>query len=287
MRTPFDNRVIWLTGASSGIGEALARRLHEAGARLILSSRNEAALQRVAVELGGGERISVLPLDLERPETLAARAEKALAVYGGLDMLINNAGIGQRDLAEHTILDVDRRIMEIDYFGPVALSKFVLPHFLQRRRGHFVVISSMAGKIGAPMRSAYAAAKHALYGFFESLRAEVANRGVLVTMVCPGFIHTNFSLHALCGDGRNYGVMDSASAHGMPPLRCADRILRAVAEGRSEVYVGGKELSMIYLYRWLPDLHAWLMPHLSAKQAGVNGVLIETKPLVLPNGPAS
>lgn len=255
----FRERTAWVTGASSGIGEALAERLAGAGARLILSSNDEAGLQRVAERLSAPDRIALLPLDFVKPDSLVPAIGKALACFGQIDYLFNNAGVTQRELAENTKIEIDRLLMEINYFGPLTLTKGVLPHFLARRTGHFVVVSSMAGKIGSPQRSAYAAAKHALYGFFESLRAEVASRGIHVTMVCPGFVHTNISLHALRGDGRTYGVIDPKYLDAMDPFVCADRILDAVARDKNEVYVGGTELAMIYLYRWLPDLFARIL----------------------------
>lgn len=263
METVFRDRVAWVTGASSGIGEALAERLAASGARLVLSCNDEANMQRVASRLCAADRIALLPLDLAKPETLTTAPEKALACFGQIDYLFNNAGVSQRELAENTKIEIDRLLMEINYFGPLALTKGILPHFLARRSGHFVVVSSMAGKIGSPLRSAYAAAKHALYGFFESLRAEVASRGVHVTMVCPGFVHTNISLHALRGDGQLYGIMDPRAAHGVDAMKCADRILHAVARNKNEVYVGGTELAMIYLYRLLPDLFARVLPRVA------------------------
>ena len=241
MEKTFRDRVAWVTGASSGIGEALVERLAAAGAGLILSSNDESGMQRVASRLSGSDRVALLPLDLAKPETLLTATDKALACFGRIDFLFNNAGVTQREFAENTKIEIDRLLMEINYFGPLALSKGLLPHFLARRSGHFVVVSSMAGKIGSPQRSAYSAAKHALYGFFESLRAEVASRGVLVTMVCPGFVHTNISMHALRGDGQLYGIMDPRCAHGMDVVKCADRILRAVIHNKNEVYVGGTE----------------------------------------------
>jgi len=258
----FRDRVAWVTGASSGIGAALAERLAAAGARLILSSNDEVGLNRIADSLPSKEHLAVLPLDLAKAETLMVCAEKALACFGRLDLLFNNAGVSQRELAEHTRIDIDRRIMEINYFGPLALTKAVLPHFLARRAGHFVVVSSMAGKIGAPLRSAYAASKHALHGFFDSLRAEVAARGVRVTLVCPGFVHTNISVNALCGDGRPHGTMDPRTARGMSPLQCANRILHVVAHGKNEAYIGHSEIAMIYLDRWLPQMYARLVSRL-------------------------
>jgi dehydrogenase/reductase SDR family member 7B len=254
----FRDRIAWITGASSGIGAALAERLAEAGGRLILSAEDEVGLHRVAERLSARARVMVLPLDLAKVDSLAACAEKALACFGGLDLLFHNAGVSQRELAENTKLDIDRRIMEINYFGPLALTKAVLPYFLSRRAGHFVVVSSMAGKIGSPWRSAYAASKHALHGFFDSLRAEVAARGVRVTLVCPGFVHTNISVNALCGDGRVHGIMDPKNANAMSPLCCADRILRAVARRKNEAYVGRSEIAMIYLDRWFPNLYKYL-----------------------------
>lgn len=246
--------VVWVTGASSGIGEALAHRFARRGARLLLSARGEERLEAVRRALSNPERHTVLPLDLGRPESMAEAVREALARCGRVDVMVHNGGVSQRSLAEATALEVDRRVLEVDYLGPVALTKALLPSMLERGSGRFVVVSSLVGKIGTPLRSGYSGAKHALHGFFDSLRAEVHDRGVRVTMVCPGFIRTEVSIHALTGDGTPQGILDRAQARGMSAEECARRIVRALDHGADEVLVGGKEVWAVRLDRFFPAL---------------------------------
>ncbi len=253
------DQVVWITGASSGIGEALARELAGRGARLILSSRREERLREVRDSLPEPERHLVLPLDLARPDTLADAARRALGHFGRLDVLVHNGGISQRALAEETALEVDRRILEVDYLGAVALTKAVLPSMLERGGGRIVAVSSLVGHIGTPLRSGYSAAKHALHGFFDSLRAEVHDRGVRVTLVCPGFIRTRVSVNALTADGTPQGTMDRAQAEGMSPEECARRIVRALDREKDEVLIGGKEVWAVHLHRLFPGLYRRLI----------------------------
>lgn len=258
-RVGTQGEVIWITGASSGIGEALAHLLARRGARLILSSRREEALRRVRDACAHPERHLVLPLDLGEPETLEAAAARALAHAGRIDVIVHNGGVSQRSRAEETALEVDRRVMEVDYFGAVALTKALLPSMLERGSGRIVVVSSLVGKIATPLRSGYSAAKHALHGFFDSLRAEVHDRGVRVTLVCPGFIRTRLSFDALTGDGTPQGTLDRAQAEGMSPETCARRIARALDRGRDEVLIGGKEIWAVRLERLFPALFRHLI----------------------------
>ncbi|MCC3156558.1 SDR family oxidoreductase [Hymenobacter sp. 15J16-1T3B] len=251
----FQNQVVWVTGASAGIGEALARAFAQAGARLVLSARNEADLQRVAAACAPAE-VLVVPLDLANAASLPAKAAQVLAHFGRLDVLVNNGGVSQRSLALETALEVDRRLMEVNYFGTVALSKAVLPQLLRQGRGRIVTISSLVGKFGTPYRSAYAASKHALHGFFDSLRAELRGSGVGVTMLCPGFIRTGVSVNALTGDGRALGTMDEATEKGLAPAEFARRALPLIARGENEAYIGGRETLGVYLKRFAPGLFA-------------------------------
>ncbi len=249
-----NGKVVWITGASSGIGEALAYAFAARGASLILSARNEQRLGEVRKKCTSPNSHFVLPLDLELSGDFDSFTRAVLHEYGRIDVLINNGGISQRSLAAETNMETVRRIMETDFFGAVALTKAVLPSMLERSSGHIVVISSLMGKFSTPLRSAYAAAKHALHGFFNSLRTEVRDRGVNVTIVCPGFIRTSISINALCADGSCHGVMDDAQAAGMPVSACADRIIEAMEKGRDEVLIGGKEVIGVYLNRFVPGL---------------------------------
>lgn len=246
--------VVWITGASSGIGEALAYAYSAKGATLVLSSRNEQKLHEVLTRCERPGDHLVVPFDLQRASSAQDACRDVLSRTGRVDVLINNGGISQRSLAADTSLEVVRSIMETNFFGTVSLTRTLLPSMLERRSGRIAVISSVAGKFGTPLRSAYSASKHALHGFFESLRAEVYTQGITVTLVCPGFIRTNISINALTANGTPQGTMDSAQAGGMSPDACAAEIVAAVEKGRPEVYIGGKELLGIYLNRFVPGL---------------------------------
>lgn len=259
MASYFQNKVVWLTGASSGIGEALAYELAHHGAKIILSARRKEELERVKGNCTATSHpnLRILPLDLSQSETLAITTEAAVQLFGHVDILINNGGISQRSLAKETSLEVDRKLMEVDYFGAVALTKFLLPHFLKQKSGHFVTVSSVMGVIGTPYRSGYAAAKHALHGFYDSLRAELwkESKKIYVTLICPGWIRTNVTMNALVGDGSKLNQMDETTDKGLTPHHCATRILRAIERKKEEVYIGGaKEVMGVYLKRFLPKL---------------------------------
>jgi short-subunit dehydrogenase len=251
------NKVIWLTGASSGIGEALAYQLNERQAKLILSARRQEELERVKQNCKYPDLVEVYPLDLSQHLLLAGQAEEVWHKFGPIDILINNGGISQRDTALNTSLEVDRRIMEINFFGSIALSKALLPKMIERKRGHHVITSSAVGIISTPFRSAYAASKHALHGFYDALRAEHEKDQIKVTIVCPGFIKTNITLNALKGDGTPQNKMDHAQANGILPEHCARKMIRAIEKDRLEVYIGGaKEVFGIYVKRFIPGLFA-------------------------------
>ena len=253
------DKVVWVTGASSGIGEALARQLGRRGAQLVLSARRADRLETLRQKIGQPERHAVVPLDLADTAAIPAAGEAALAHAGRIDVMVHNAGISQRSLAVDTALEVDRRLLEVNFFGTVALTKALLPAMLAAGGGRFVVVTSLVGKIGTPVRSGYAASKHALHGFFDSLRAELWDQGIRVTLICPGFIKTELPLHALTGDGSPQGTMDRAQREGYPAERCAARIIRAIERDREEVLIGGKEIYAVHLKRFLPGLFSRLI----------------------------
>ena len=245
----FRDKVVWVTGASSGIGEAVAIAFSKEGARLVLSSRNAAELERVRRSCAGdGHR--VIPLDLTDTDLLPAAAEKV----GHVDILVHSGGVSQRSLAADTDLATDRAIMDLNFFGTVALTKAVLPSMLAKKSGQIVPISSVVGYVGTPLRSTYAASKHALHGFFDSLRAEVSKDGIVITIVCPGYIRTNVSRNALTGNGKAFGKMDSTHERAMRPEEAARRIVNAVADRKQELLVGGKETWAVPLKRFIPRL---------------------------------
>lgn len=252
----FARRVVWITGASSGIGEALAYAFASEGARLVLSSRRPEELERVRRTCASPDSHIVLPLDLTRPETFLAAVAEVLARCGRLDILINNAGVSQRALAVDASLESERALMEVNYFGPVALTKAALPALRAQPGGHIVVVSSVMGYLGTPGRSTYAAAKHALHGYFDSLRAELWRENLAVTLACPGYVRTAVSANALGPRGERHAAADRSTERGIAPERCAAAIVRAVVRRRSEVYVGGWEVAGIYLQRYFPALLA-------------------------------
>jgi len=252
----FQHKRVWITGASSGIGEALALAFAARRANLILSARNEQALHQVAAACreAGSPEVLIRTLDLEQHPTIANIADQTIRQVGKIDILINNGGISQRSKALDTSLEVDKKLMDVNYFGTIALTKAVLPHMLLHELGHIVTISSLVGIIGSPLRSSYSAAKHALHGFFDSLRAELGDSPVQITLICPGFIRTDVSKNALTGDGAPLGTMDDATGNGMLPEVLAQQVLRAIEKGKEEVYIGGKEIIAIYFKRFLPGM---------------------------------
>jgi short-subunit dehydrogenase len=251
----FSGQVVWITGASSGIGEATARAFAADGARLVLSSRRPDELERVRRTCARHGDHLVTPLDLARSETFPSLVADVLARFGRIDVLVNNGGVSQRALAIDATLAVERTLMEVDYFGPIALTKAVLPAMLARRAGHLVVVSSVMGYLGTPGRSTYAAAKHALHGYFDSLRAEVWREGIKVTLVCPGYVRTAVSDNAVGPRGEKHGRTDGKTMTGISPEKCAAALVRGVARGHNEIYVGGQEVAGIYLQRFAP----WLL----------------------------
>jgi dehydrogenase/reductase SDR family protein 7B len=247
-------QVIWITGGSSGIGEASAKKFAKEGYRVIISARKEQELNRVRTECTDPAEVRVLPLDLTDIPSMPGKVEEALAFFGQVDYLLHNGGISQRSLIKETGLDVDRKLMEVNFFGTVALTKALLPHFIARKSGHFAVISSLVGMFGSPYRSSYSASKHALHGFFDTLRAEHYQDNIAVTMICPGFIRTNVSVNAITADGTALGQMDEAQANGMSPEDCAKEIFSAMTRKKEEVYIGGKETFAIYIKRLMPSV---------------------------------
>lgn len=249
---------VWITGASSGIGEACAYRYAAQGASLVLTSSSKEKLDTVAGNcLGrGAAGVEVLPYDLQDPEGIEALAAKAWECFHGIDILFCNAGVSQRTLVEDTSMDMVRKIMEINYFAPVAIARAILPRMTGAGGGRIAVTTSIAGRFGFPLRCAYSSSKFALYGFFESLQAENARNGIKVTMVCPGRVRTNISLNALDKGGVRYGKMDPGQAGGLDADKAAARIVRAIRKGRREVLVGRKELLMVYIKRFFPGLCA-------------------------------
>lgn len=250
----YKDKVIWITGASSGIGKALSQQWAAAGAKLVLSARNKEALESLKNELPGSEKHLVLPLDLEKNDAFEALAKEVVSQMGRIDVLVNNGGMSQRSEAHETPMEVDRRIMEVNYFGNIALTKAVLPYFRKQQSGQFLVISSIAGKFGFFLRSAYSASKHALHGFYESLLLEEEKNNIYVTIACPGKINTNISVNALNKTGEKHGEMDHNQATGMSAEECARQLIQALTKKKKEVLIGNKEIKAVTLKRLFPRL---------------------------------
>ncbi|MCC5878897.1 MAG: SDR family oxidoreductase [Idiomarina sp.] len=247
-----NGKTIWVTGASSGIGLALAEQLAAKGANLVLSARSEDKLQALAERLPGTH--IVLPIDLSDPEQAASKAKGFLQDIR-VDILINNAGVSQRSLALETELPVYRDLMEINYFSVVGLSKLLAPKMVAQGGGSIVTIASVAGKVGSKRRSGYSGAKFAVIGFMDCLRAELAHHNVHCLTVCPGFVHTQIAHNALTGDGSTLGKADPDNADGISAEECARQIIVAIEAGKDEI-VTGKGLSKIapLLQRLMPGL---------------------------------
>lgn len=248
-----NGKVVWITGASSGIGEALAYELSRKNCKLILSARNVEALELVKSKCTNG-KVVVLPFDLTDFDNAKNNAVKAIAAFGEIDFLFNNGGVSQRSLIAETDFEVDKKLIEVDYLGTVAITKALLPHFIKKRSGHFVTITSLMGKFGSPYRSGYCGAKHALHGFFDVLRMEHYKEFLDVTLICPGFIETNVAKNTFIGNGSSQNQEDEATRNGMPVAIFAKKMVRAVEDNKFEAYIGGKEVMGVYLKRFFPKL---------------------------------
>ncbi|XP_078414725.1 dehydrogenase/reductase SDR family member 7B isoform X3 [Cetorhinus maximus] len=273
-RAVIQDAVVVITGASSGLGKECARVFHAAGARLILCGRNKQKLEELVKELTvmvndkkKTHTPHVVTFDLADLDTVRSSAEEILNCFGQVDVLINNAGISYRGNILDTAIGVDKDVMNTNYFGPVALTKAILPSMVQRRSGHVVVISSVQGKIAIPFRSAYAASKHATQAFFDCLRAEVEQYEVKVTIVSPGYIRTNLSLNAVTGNGSKYGVMDKSTAEGSEPCVVAEAVLTAVCRRKKDVLLAGLLPTVaVYMRTLIPSLFFPIMAARAKKE---------------------
>jgi len=254
------DKVVWITGASSGIGKALAIECARQGAVLMLTARREEALEatRTACERSDDHRC--MTHDVTNRETHDDVLKAIIDTWGRLDVAVLNAGIGQRGSVEETTLDVERNIMEVNYFGCTEIAHAVLPHFLDRNDGHFVVVSSIMGKLSTPRRATYAASKHALHGFFEGLRAELHQTRIDVTLLCTGYIKTDISYHSLTGSGKAHGAMDDQHRNAMPASTYARKAVRSMMRRKPVAYLGGPERFAPLLERLSPAFVRWLLP---------------------------
>ncbi|XP_075036005.1 dehydrogenase/reductase SDR family member 7B isoform X1 [Mixophyes fleayi] len=266
--------VVVLTGATSGLGKECAKVFYKAGARLVLCGRSEERLNDLINELSQMRKGStqlhkphMVIFDLSDVDTVTSAAKEILHLVGNVDILINNAGISYRGTILNTKVSVDRMLMDTNYFGPVALTKALLPSMIKNKRGHIVAISSVQGKISIPFRSAYSASKHATQAFFDCLRAEMAPHDITVTLINPGYIQTNLSLNAVTDDGSKYGVMDKTTAEGRTAEEVAKIVLSAVEERSKEVLVAGLVPTLaVYLRALAPKIFFSLMAARAKKE---------------------
>ncbi|MGB0494886.1 MAG: SDR family oxidoreductase [Kangiellaceae bacterium] len=273
----FNDKVIWITGASSGIGRALAIELASLGASIILSSRSESELYQVKEQCSDniceGQKHLVLSYDATDEQKVEQLVKQAKNFKGKIDFLINNAGISQRAKVMDTDISTYRMLFEIDVFAPIILTKAVLPIMLRQKSGHIVVTSSVAGKVGVPFRTGYCAAKHAVMGFFDSLRSEVAQYGINVSTITPGYIQTNISKNAVKGDGSSFGKLDASIEGGMNVTQCANVIIKGLAKNKPEIPVGvGLEMKILWLKRLVPNLVFKIMNGQYKKMAESNQI---------------
>lgn len=245
-----------VNGGSSGIGEALTYELLKHGATVIASSEDYDGLVRVQnnCDQNSRTRCHIVMFDLTRMDNIDEIVKGQMERFGRIDILINISGISQRSLIKETSMEVYRKIMEINYFGTIAFTKAVLPYMIDQGGGHILATSSIAGKFGFPLRSAYSSAKHAIHGFYETLRIEAMKENIRVTLLVPGRVQTNISLHSLTKDGMEHGKMDAGLAAGIPVEKAARLIIRAIRKNKKEALIGGKELIMVYLKKYLPSI---------------------------------
>jgi short-subunit dehydrogenase len=247
-------KVYWITGASSGIGEALALQLAKSGNALVLSGRNVEALSKIKTQVDKSCHCEILSFDMLEMKDFPAISKRAIGFFGHIDVLVNNAGVSQRSLAIETSFEIEKKLMDINYFSQVALTKSLLPHFIERKQGHILVVSSIAGKFGFGLRSTYAAAKHALHGYFEALRLELKDVPVCVTLICPGRVKTNVSFNAINEKGERHNQLDEGQRKGISAEACARGIDKAIQKKKPEVLLGKLELIPVYLRRYCPPL---------------------------------
>ncbi len=261
----YKEKTVWITGASSGIGAELAKIFAREGARVIISSHEPEELEAVRKDLEPVSKdVHPVVFNLGNPDEVQTTAEKVLKDFGRVDVLMNNGGISTRALALETPLEIDRRVMEIDYFSGVILTKALLPAMIENGYGHIGVTSTISGKFGFPLRSAYAAAKHALFGFYKSVWAENNRKGIRVTIFSPGRVRTNISYHALLKDGKEHGIMDPALAKGISPQKCANKMIKAMKRNRKDVLIGGVELVMVWIHKYCKPLYYRMVSNVSA-----------------------
>jgi short-subunit dehydrogenase len=251
----FEGKTAWITGASSGIGESLVYAFVKRGATVIASSNEPSELERVKKECGElSAKVFCVPFDLSDTAEITNIVNEQIAITGKIDFLLNIGGISQRATIEETPLWLDRKIMEINYFGTIALTKAVLPHMIAQKSGHVLATSSITGRFGFPLRSAYSASKQALHGFFETLYIENKKHNIRSSVILPGRVKTKISVRALDAMGKEHGKMDSGQSKGISPEKAAEIIIKGIVRNKREILVGSTELTMLFIRRYFPSL---------------------------------
>ena len=251
----FSGKVAWITGASSGIGESLVHAFVKRGATVVASSNDPAGLERVRSECADkSPMVHCVPFDLSDTSEIEKIVEQQINKSGRIDFLLNIGGISQRARIDETPLWLDRKIFEINYFGTIALTKAILPYMIRQKSGHILATSSISGRFGFPLRSAYSASKQALHGFFETLYLENKKYNIMSSVIIPGRVRTSISFHALNAEGKEHGKLDEGLAKGILPDKAAEIIIRGILKNKHEILVGKNELIMLHIRRYFPWL---------------------------------
>ena len=260
MQQPFKNKIIVITGASSGIGKSMAIAFAKSEAKLFLVARSLENLELVKIEcLNYCKYVEVYQLDVSKESDIQKFAEIISRSISKIDILINCAGVSQRSIIKETAIEVERKIMETNFWGTVNVTKSLLPFLEKSNKGNIVIISSLAGIFGTPFRGAYSASKHALKGYFETLRLEYDNDDIKILLVYPGFIDTSISYNSLTGNGELHRQNSENQKNGISPDECASKILEAIINGKKEIVIGGKETLMVFFKKYLPSLFYYLI----------------------------
>jgi len=249
----FNEKVVWVSGASSGIGEALVYELLDRGATVIASSNDRDQLQRVK-KTSGSEKCHVILVDMLKQESFPGIVSELLQDFKRIDILVHVAGVSQRSLFTEIDMPVFRKIFEINFFGAVALTRTVLPHMIQQGGGQLAAVTSIVGLFGFPLRTAYSASKHAMHGFLESIQAECMDTNIHISLLVPGRVQTDISKHALTANGNVWGRMDKGQESGISTEKAAKKIALALKKKRKKVLIGGKELAIVYVKKYLPGI---------------------------------
>jgi len=262
MSSLFQDQVVWVTGASSGIGEAMARDFVKRGARVILTARRVDRLEQLARELNGGSanpRAKVLPADLSDLGSLPELTTRAISIFGHVDVLFNNAGASQRGMVVDTSFEIEHRMIQLDLLSPIALTKAILPHLVARGSGRILVTSSLMGDLELPGNATYACVKHGLNGYFYSLAFELKSLGILVQVLQPGFVKTEVSISAITSTGERHGKMDSTHEKAMSAEEFSRRVFPKIEKGKTSIYIAGKEGLAVTLRHWFPGLYRFVV----------------------------